>query len=44
LEKQCDSFLRYLRNNDPKGAKLWESLNPDVPRMLEHFVPYLKNQ
>lgn len=47
LEKQCDSFLRYLRNNDPTGAALWENLNPDVPRLLEHFKPYLgtlKNQ
>lgn len=44
LERQCDSFLRYLRNNDPKGAALWETLNPDVPRLLEHFGSYLKNR
>jgi hypothetical protein len=44
LAKQCDSFLRYLRNNDPKGADLWQSLNPDVPKLLQHFGPYLKNQ
>jgi len=44
LEKQCDSFLRYLRNNDPKGAALWDALNPDVPKLLEHFGPYLRNQ
>jgi len=42
LEKQCDSFLRYLRNNDPKGAALWDALNPDVPRLLEHFNVYLR--
>lgn len=44
LEKQCDSFLRYLRNNDAKGAALWQTLNPDVPRLLEHFGLYLKNR
>ena len=43
LEKQCDSFLRYLRGNDPKGSQLWESLNPDVPRLLTHFSGYQKH-
>ncbi len=42
LEKQCDSFLRYLRNHDPKGLALWETLNPNVPRLLKHFTKYLK--
>jgi hypothetical protein len=44
LEKQCDSFLRYLRNNDPKGAALWETLNPNVPELLKHFDLYLEKQ
>jgi len=44
LEKQCDSFLRYLRTNDPEGARIWDSLNPDVPELLQHFAPYLKNR
>ena len=44
LEKQCASFLRHLRKNDPKGAKLWEVLNPNVPELLKHFEPYLKTQ
>ncbi len=43
LEKQCDSFLRYLRNNDPTGAQLWETLNPNVPRLLKHFTGYQKH-
>jgi hypothetical protein len=43
LEKQCDNFLRYLRKHDPKGAQLWETLNPDVPRLLQRFQPYLKS-
>jgi hypothetical protein len=47
LEKQCDSFLRYLRNHDPEGAVIWDNLNPDVPKLLKHFSAYqkhLKNQ
>lgn len=40
LEKQCRNFLRYLRGHDPKGAALWESLNPDVPKLLKHFAGY----
>ena len=40
LEKQCDSFLRYLRKYDPKGAALWKNLNPDVPKLLKHFTKY----
>ena len=44
LEKQCDSFLRYLRNNDPKGAQLWETLDPNVPELLKHFDLYLEKQ
>ena len=40
LEKQCDSFLRYLRKHDPKGAALWKNLNPDVPKLLKHFTNY----
>jgi hypothetical protein len=42
LEKQCDSFLRYLRGNDPKGAALLDNLNPDVPKLLKHFAVYQK--
>ena len=42
LEKQCDSFLRYLRNNDPVGASIWDNLNPDVPKLLKHFEVYQK--
>ena len=47
LEKQCDSFLRHLRSHNSIGAALWNNLNPDVPRLLEHFEDYqkqLKNQ
>ena len=42
LEKQCYSFIRYLRNNDTKGAALWDNLNPDISRLLKHFAVYQK--
>ena len=47
LEQQCYSFLNYLRGHDPKGATLWDSLSPDVPKLLKHFAgyqEYLKSQ
>jgi hypothetical protein len=43
LEKQCHSFLSYLRRHDPKGAILWDNLNPDVPRLLKHFTSYQRH-
>jgi len=42
LEKQCDSFLRHLRSHNLTGATLWNNLNPDVPKLLEHFKNYQK--
>jgi len=42
LENQCDSFIRYLRDSDPIGALLWDNLNPDIPKLLEHFAVFLK--
>jgi len=42
LAKQCDNFTRYLRKNDKAGLRLWETLNPDVPKLLRHFSGYLK--
>ena len=41
LAYQCDNFLRHLRKNDPAGLKLWEVLNPDVPKLLGRFEVYL---
>ena len=40
LEKQCYSFLNYLRDHDPKGAALWDNVSPDVPKLLKHFAGY----
>jgi hypothetical protein len=42
LEKQCDSFLRHLRNYDRIGAALWNKLNPDIRKLLKHFADYQK--
>ncbi|MHA1598325.1 MAG: hypothetical protein ACTSV1_06345 [Alphaproteobacteria bacterium] len=42
LAKQCDGFTRHLRNKDKAGLALWETLNPDVPKLLRHFSGYLK--
>ena len=42
LESQCDGFLRHLRNHNPEGLKVWNNLNPDVPKLLTHFDQYLR--
>lgn len=43
LDGQCRNFSRYLREKDPKGLKLWENLNPNVPKLLNSFEAYLKD-
>jgi|MDTC01.3.fsa_nt_gb hypothetical protein len=42
LGKHCDSFLHYLRGYDPIGAALWDTLNPDVQKLLKYFADYQK--
>jgi len=42
LEKQCESFLRYLKHSDSIGETEWNKLNPDVLKLLEHFAFYQK--
>ena len=39
----CSDFKRYLRKRDPASAKLWDVLNPDVPRLLAVFDAYAKD-
>lgn len=41
LASVCDHFIRYLRKTDPEGTRLWENLNPDVPKLLTRFENYL---
>lgn len=39
----CSDFKRYLSKKDPEAAKLWDVLNPDVPRLLAAFEEYAKS-
>jgi len=40
----CSDFKRYMQKRDPASAKLWDVLNPDVPRLLAVFDAYAKDQ
>lgn len=45
LEKiHCSDFKIYMRKSTPSLAKLWDVLNPDVPRLFEIFADYLDDQ
>jgi hypothetical protein len=37
----CSDFKRYIRDRAPARMKLWNSLNPDVPGLLELFETYV---
>ena len=37
----CTDFKRHMQKNDPDRVTLWESLNPDVPKLLAAFEDYL---
>ena len=39
-EHWCSDFKRYMRKNTPQLMKTWDTLNPDVPRLLEAFDRY----
>ena len=41
LDFYCDDFLRHMRKDDAAGYRLWNVLNPDVPKVLGHFEGYL---
>ncbi len=41
LDFFCDDFLRHMRKDDPAGYRLWNVLNPDVPKVFGHFEDYL---
>ena len=38
----CADFKRYMRNKRKKELKLWDTLNPNVPRLLAIFEDYLR--
>ena len=40
----CSDFKRYLRRREPSLMKLWDVLNPDVPRLLAAFENYADEQ
>ncbi len=39
----CSDFKSYMRKRDPASVKLWDVLNPDVPRLLAIFEGYVKD-
>ena len=39
-EHWCSDFKRYMREKTPSLTKIWDVLNPDVPRLLEAFDGY----
>lgn len=41
LASVCSHFIGHLRQTDPEGTRLWESLNPDVPKLLTRYEAYL---
>jgi hypothetical protein len=42
LEEQfCLNFKRFISRTAPESAKLWDRLNPDIPRLLKLFETYL---
>lgn len=38
----CADFKRYMRTKRKKELKLWDTLNPNVPRLLAIFEDYLR--
>ena len=40
--RYCPDFKTYMRQTDPGSEKLWDVLNPDVPRILGIFEKYAK--
>jgi TPR repeat protein len=41
--KFCADFKRYLALQSPRLARLWDPVNPDIPRLLDLFEGYLKD-
>jgi hypothetical protein len=36
----CADFRAYMAKRTPEGLALWDSINPDVPTLLEMFADY----
>ena len=39
----CTEFKRHMQINTPKLMRFWDSINPDVPKLLEVFEDYLRD-
>lgn len=42
-ERWCADFKTYQRTHQPKTLKLWDVLNPNVPKLLSLFEEYLEH-
>lgn len=42
-ERWCADFKSYQRTHRPKTVKLWDVLNPNVPKLLSLFEEYLEH-
>ncbi len=42
-EKWCKSLRTYMKRRTPEKMKLWERLNPDVPKILEVNLAYIES-
>lgn len=42
-ERWCADFKTYQRAHQPKTLKLWDVLNPNVPKLLSLFEEYLEH-
>lgn len=39
--KYCAGFKRFISRTSPSMMRLWDQINPDVPRLLKMFETYL---
>ena len=39
----CTDFKRHMQKNTPEMMRFWDSLNPDVPKLLEAFEDFLRD-
>ncbi len=39
----CSDFKRHMEKNTPQRMRFWNSLNPDVPKLLDVFEDYLRD-
>ena len=42
-ERWCADFKAYQRSHQPKSLKLWDVLNPNIPKLFKLFEAYLEH-